>query len=388
LRSTARNAALANGSMAHAHDFDDGNMAMVGHPSSPVVPAVLALADELDASGTDIITAYAVGVELEGRLGLAVTYEHNGRGWHTTCTLGTFGATAAAGSLLKLDATRMLQAFGIAASLASGLRQNFGYMTKPLHAGIAAQNGVLAARLAQAGMKSSPHAIEGHEGFFDLFTDHAVLDPEAAIRDLGRSLEVTRVDPKLYPTCSLVHPALDMVTEAIARGDIQPDDLKVLNCGVSYHALNLMRYHDPKDALQARFSIPYCLGAALAHGGVTLASFSDAAVAGNEIRSRMSKVNVYLHPDLATKAQFEKLYTLGGAFTEIEAVHNSGKVHRARQSVALGNFANPAPAQRLRRKFEQCAGLSVGQDKAGQLWDLLMRLEQVQWLEVAPLLDA
>ncbi|GGI27488.1 MULTISPECIES: MmgE/PrpD family protein [Bradyrhizobium] len=387
LRTTARNAALANGAMAHAHDFDDGNYAMVGHPSAPVLPAILALADELAASGADIIAAYAAGVEMEGRLGIAVTYEHNGRGWHTTSSLGTFGAAAAAGNLLGLDGKLMLEAFGIAASLASGLRQNFGYMTKPLHAGFAAQNGVLAAKLAKAGMRSSPNAIEGHEGFFDLFTDPEKLNADEAIRDLGLSLELIRNNPKLYPTCSLVHPALDLVTEGIASGEIVADDLEVINVGVSYHALNLMRYNDPKDALQARFSIPYCIAAALAHGDVTLGSFSDQSVAGNEIRGRMGKVNAYVHPDLSTKEQFEKVYTKGAAFTEIEAVHKSGKIHLKRQSVAVGNHQYPAPPERLRRKFETCAALSVGKPKARDLWNMLMKLETVQWSEVDSLLD-
>jgi 2-methylcitrate dehydratase PrpD len=177
---SARNAALANGAMAHALDFDDNNMSMIGHPSAPVVPAVLALADETRVSLADVLVAYIAGVQIESILGRVCGLRHNNRGWHTISTYGSFAAAGAAARLLKLDAAQTQHALCLAASLAGGLRQNFPTMTKAVHAGFGAQNGVLAARLAAAGIRAADDAVEGAEGFLQLFAgvDAPALDTE------------------------------------------------------------------------------------------------------------------------------------------------------------------------------------------------------------------
>jgi 2-methylcitrate dehydratase PrpD len=373
-RTTPRNAALINGTMAHAHDIDDCNGPMLGHPSAPVVPAIAALVDELRLSGADMIVAYVAAVEVEGRIGRAVTLRHNALGWHTTSTLGCLGAAAACAKLLRLDGSRTLAALGIAASLASGIRQNFGTMTKPAHAGFAAQNGLLAARLAEGGMTASAEAIEGHEGFMDLFVGKDVLAEQTSVGCFGKPFEVMHNYYKIYPTCSLVQCGLDIVLAGVASGDIVPDDVRTLRAGVSYHALNIMRYHDPQDALQARFSMEYCFAAALLRGRVGIDEFAETAVFAPELRDRMRQVEPYVHPELATQEQFDHALAEGHAFTDIEVTHGSGRVFRKRASIAKGQPENPVSWSDLEAKFRMCATPQLGEDTTGILWNNLRRL--------------
>ncbi len=376
VKTTARNAALANGTMAHAHDLDDNNMSMVGHASAPVVPAILALADEADASGADIVLAYIVGVEVEGKLGLAVTYEHNGRGWHTTSTLGTLGAAAACAKLLKLDAAAAQHALGIAASLASGVRQNFGTMTKPVHAGIAAQNGVFAAKLAAKGLNASARAIEGHEGFFDLFTDPQIMKCEQGIMDLGKKFELLQNAPKIHASCALVHTAVDIVQAGLQCGEIQTGDIAGVRCGVSYHALNLMRYGAPKDHLEARFSIPYCVAAALLFGKLGIAEFRDEIVTRPDVHELINKIEVYILPEFSTQEPFEEAYAAGRTYTDVEVTHRSGKVFRMRLPRQKGHPLKPLTAEEFRVKFIECLSVGFAPEVAQRTWTYFMEIEK------------
>lgn len=375
VKTTARNAALANGTMAHAHDLDDNNMSMVGHASAPVVPAVLALADETNASGADIVLAYIVGVEAEGKLGLAVTYEHNGRGWHTTSTLGTLGAAAASAKLLKLDAAAAQNALGIAVSLASGVRQNFGTMTKPLHAGIAAQNGVLAARLAAKGLNASANAIEGHEGFFDLFTDPQMMKCEQAIKDLGKTFELLQNVPKIHASCSLVHTAIDIVQAGLQSGEIQTDDIARVKCGVSYHALNLMRYGAPRDHLEARFSIPYCIAAALIFKKLWISEFRDEIVRRPDVHDLIKKIDVHILPEFSTQELFQAAYVAGEVYTDLEVRHKSGRVFSLRLPQQKGHPLKPLTTEEFRAKFVECLCMSFAPEVAQKTWTYFMELE-------------
>ena len=183
-------AALANGTLGHALDFDDVTFHLRGHPSAPVVPAVLALGQALVASGKDVITAFVIGVEVEAKIGKAMTSAHLRRGWHPTATIGTLGAVAAAAKLFRLTGPQVQMALGIAASKAAGLRQNFGTMTKPLHAGEAARNGVEAAQLAQRGFTADPHILDSRFSFFNVFVGEGEFVPETVIQEFGAPYEI------------------------------------------------------------------------------------------------------------------------------------------------------------------------------------------------------
>src|SRR6185295_15005941 len=189
VRASMSGAALANGTAAHALDYDDMCFVSLAHPSAPLVPAVLAAAESARLSGRAVLDAYVVGFEIEARLGRLMNPRHYQRGWHCTSTLGTIGAAAAVGRLLGLDAAAAGHALAIAASQASGLKENFGTMVKPLHAGLAARNGVLAALLARGGMVASRQAFEGPQGFLRAFDSggDGIAD---AIADLGVRWEI------------------------------------------------------------------------------------------------------------------------------------------------------------------------------------------------------
>lgn len=380
---TARTAALANGALAHALDFDDNNMSMIGHSSAPVVPAILALADECDVTLSDAIVAYVAGVQVESVLGIHAGLEHNSRGWHTTATLGTFGAAAACARLLKLDAGRVLHALGLAASLAGGLRQNFPSMAKALHAGFAAQNGVLAARLAAAGVQAADDAIEGSEGFLKLFAGLAAPRPDAD--DFG-SFEILESFPKVYPTCSMVHQALDVLLDAMRDGQVRGGEVERIECEASYHALNIMRYPDPQNVPQARFSMQYCLAVALLAGEVSNEWFAPSRIHDARVRQTMTKIEVRLSPDQATKQDFERMYLEGRACTRVRVTHRDGSTFRGEASLQKGHPGNPLDVQGFRTKFLGCVGPRRGQKEAANLWSVLVQDDPHARLRPAALL--
>src|SRR3989449_727985 len=213
---SASDAALANGVAAHAHDYDDMCFVSMAHPSCALVPSILATGELVRASGNAVLDAYIVGFEIECRLGLVMNPRHyHERGWHSTSSIGTLGAAAAAARMLGLDAPSTVHALGIAASLACGVKENLGSMVKPLHAGMAARNGVMAARLAKAGFVASKRSIDGPRGYLAAMDSQ---NPPAAltdaIADLGSRWEIleTGITVKLYPSCAATHPALDAST--------------------------------------------------------------------------------------------------------------------------------------------------------------------------------
>ena len=212
-------AALANGVAAHSLDYDDMCFVSLAHPSCALVPAILAAGELVHARPAALLDAYVVGFELECRLGNVMNPRHyHQRGWHCTSSIGTLGAAAAAARVLGLDAHAVQHALGIAASSACGLKENIGSMVKPLHAGMAARNGVMAARLAQRGFTSSPHAIDGPQGYLAAMdSEQATLD--IAVADLGIRWEIleTGVTVKLYPSCAATHPPLDALIEMKRR---------------------------------------------------------------------------------------------------------------------------------------------------------------------------
>src|SRR5207249_1325531 len=200
---SATDAALANGTAAHALDYDDMCFVSLAHPSAPLVTSAWAAAEIAHASGRALLDAYVVGFEIEGRLGRAMNPRHYRRGWHCTSTLGTIGSAAACARLFGLDRARIAHALAIAASSASGLKENFGTMVKPLHAGLSARSAVLAAELARAGMTASAAAIDGPQGFLHAF-DSESPSLDAVIGDLGTRWEIldTGITVKLYPSCA------------------------------------------------------------------------------------------------------------------------------------------------------------------------------------------
>ena len=229
-RTDALSAALINGMAAHVLDFDDCSNTMGGHPSAPVVPAIWALAEEIGSDGAAFVTAYVAGVECESKIGRAVNFHHYEKGWHPTATLGTFGSAAACGHLLGLDPERLAHALAIAASMASGLKANFGTMTKPFHVGHAARNGLLAALLARNGMNANPAALEDSQGFFLVYNGAGTFAAERILQEWGQPLDL--IEPgiafKRHPCCGSTHSAVDAMLELRSRYNLTPDSVALV----------------------------------------------------------------------------------------------------------------------------------------------------------------
>jgi 2-methylcitrate dehydratase PrpD len=358
LRASASNAALANGTAAHALDYDDMCFVSLAHPSAPLVTAALAAAELAGASGRALLDGYIVGFEIEGRLGRAMNPRHYQRGWHCTSTLGTIGAAAAAARVLGLDASRTGQALAIAASEASGLKENFGTMVKPLHAGLAARNGVLAALLAQAGMTASGAAIDGPQGFLAAF-DSEQPSLAAFAADLGVRWEIvdTGITVKLYPSCAGTHPTLDALLDLKRRGGFGADEVEAIDIGVDPIVPTILLYDRPSSGLEGKFSMPFCAAAAVVTGRVGIDTFSASQLEDPMIRAIQARVTMRVDETLDASAP---------ALTQARVTVRlrDGGVLTASANGARGYPERPASDDELATKFISCAGPALSESRA------------------------
>lgn len=260
-KAAPHDAALVNGAISHALDYDDVNRMMHGHPTVPVAAAALALGEAIGASGRDVLTAFIAGYEVECRIGEMCGDDHYEHGFHATGTVGTFGAAAAAAKLLKLDVEKTAVALGIAASQASGLKINFGTMTKPLHAGKAAMNGIIAARLAARDFTARTDAIEGPQGFA---ATQAPGFKAALVRpDASASMAVEENLFKYHAACYLTHSSIEAIRDLKRRHNIGIEDVKAMTLHVDAGHLKVCNIPEPKTGLEMKFSIRHLAGMAL-----------------------------------------------------------------------------------------------------------------------------
>src|SRR5712692_260135 len=289
-------AALCNGTAAHALDFDDTNFAMMGHPSAPVLSAALAAAELALADGRALVHAFLLGFEVETSLAEVLNPPHYERGWHATCTLGTLGAAAAAARLLGLDAIQVRTALAVAASQASGLKENFGTMTKPSHAGHAARSGVLAALLAREGWTASEQAIEGPQGFLRVLGAGKI--ELGALERLGAPWKIltSGVAVKPYPSCACTHSIIDGTLELRRAHGLRPEEVAEVTVGVNAMVPKILIHSDPRTGLQAKFSAEFAAAAALAEERVGLTTFTDDTVQDARIRALMKRVRMVVDP--------------------------------------------------------------------------------------------
>ena len=365
------NAALANGTAAHALDYDDMCFVSLAHPSAPLVSAALALADAAGASGAALLDAYVIGFEIEGRLGRAMNPRHYQRGWHCTSTLGTIGAAAAASRLLGLDATAAGHALAIAASEASGLKENFGTMVKPLHAGLAARNGVLAAQLAKSGMTASAAAIEGPQGFLAAM-DSSQPSLAGVVADLGTRWEIldTGITVKLYPSCAGTHPALDALLDLKRLERFAGGDVESVEIGVDPIVPTILIYDRPSSGLEGKFSMPFCAAAALVHGQVGLETFEASPIADPAIVAMQARITMRIDPALDASAP-----PLTQARVTVRL--RDGRVLTASANGARGYHDRPASDDELAAKFMSCATQTMSESRAAAALAALRDIESV-----------
>ena len=357
-------AALAYGNAAHALDYDDLSWAMDGHPSVVLVPPVFALADEADADGRDAIEAYALGFETACRVAEPISPEHYERGWHATATFGTFGAAAAAASLLDLDADGVERALNAAASMPAGTKQNFGSMTKPLHAGLAARSGVTAALLAAEGFTTGDRAISGDQGFWVLY---GADDPDvaAAAADDEWFLRSHGVHTKKYPCCYFTHTSIAATRSLADERDLTPDDVERVSVRAAGGAGDALTYHRPDGELEAKFSMEHAVAVALARDRVGLSAFEEETYGDEAVRSLYDRVEFAVDESLA--------YDSHAATVEIETP--DGTVSETREHPPW-THDDPPSEEELRGKFVACAERAVDEDVAAETYDRLRTLPE------------
>ena len=371
LRSSVSGAALANGTAAHALDYDDMCFVSLAHPSAPLVAALLAAGELIGAPGSRLIDAYIVGFEIEARLGRLMNPRHYQRGWHCTSTLGAIGAAAACSRLLALDARAAGHALAIAASEASGLKENFGTMVKPLHAGLAARDGVLAALLARSGMTASELALDGPQGFLRAM-DSERGDLGREVADLGVRWEIvdTGITVKLYPSCAGTHPSLDAILSLRHRERIAPDEVDRIDIDVDRIVPTILIYDRPATGLEGKFSMPFCAAAAIVFGHVGVETFEADRLSDSRVAALMPRVRMTVDPSLGVDAP-----SLTQARVRVHL--RDGRTVTGAANGARGYPENPASDAELDSKFFSCATRTIPEPQARQALALVRRLEQL-----------
>lgn len=303
-RVSAADAALVNATAGHALDFDDSNFVLGGHPTVVLVPALLAVAEERASTGREILEAYVVGFEVATRLAHAVHFEHYEKGWHPTATLGVFGAAAAVARLLRLNSDQALNALALAASMASGIKANFGSMAKPLQVGQASQKGVLCAQFAAAGLTANPAALEGKQGFFDVYNGVGHYRAEAA-STFGEELEIMRSGLKFkkYPSCGSTHAPIDAALDLRREQPLRLDDIESITIALNQRRITHVNRPQVTNGLEGKFSIQYTLAAALADGAISLRHFNDENVRRPELQRLVACTHAVGIPDLESLSQ-------------------------------------------------------------------------------------
>ncbi|HEX3862220.1 MAG TPA: MmgE/PrpD family protein [Stellaceae bacterium] len=380
-RATPLDAALINGTASHALDFDDVSNSLGGHPSAPIVPALFALGEMLDRtgrpiSGRDFIAAYVAGFETETRIGRGVHFHHYEKGWHPTATLGVFGATAACCHLLGLDTARTAQALAIAASLASGIKANFGTMTKPLHVGHTARNGLFAALMARDGFTANPGALEHKQGFLMVFNGAGNFDADKILKDWGNPYDIVRpgLAIKQHPCCGSTHPAIDAMLLLRGEHDIPADRVVRIDSWTHPRRLAHTDRPDPQSGLDAKFSVQYCLAKALMNGRVVLEDFEGDAFRDGAPRALMQRIHAAPHPEMGP-ASGEYL----GA--EVRVTFDDGHTIARKVGAALGRGPDdPLPPEALTGKFANCASRALPPAQVARLQALLLQLDQAPGL--------
>ena len=364
LKSSIMNAALVNGAMAHALDFDDTHTGAMGHPSAPVVPAALAVAEWKQLSGKAALEAYILGYEVEARIGIGMGAKHYDRGWHATSTFGRFGAAVAAGKLLGLPLEKMKQAMGLAGTQAAGVRLVFGTMTKPFHPGKCAFDGVLSAVLAQRGYTCAPNIIEGKKGYWEALGDDSKLEP--MVENLGQKYELLRNTFKPYAACLLTHPTIDAIIDLRGKYNLKPEDVEEIDCEVAHFCLDSAGQENPQTALAGKFSTYYCAALALAEGAAGEDKFTDKRVLDPKMVALRKKVRARIIPGFKdTEAR-------------VTITTRDGKKLTSYIDVPKGDPRNPPTDQELEGKFRSLAASVLPKRKVDAIVGVLWNLEAVK----------
>jgi 2-methylcitrate dehydratase PrpD len=362
--------ALVNGIAGHALDLDDFSTTMM-HPSVCLVPALLAVGERERSTGREVVLAYIAGFELFARLCRAMNPGHYARGWHATSTVGTVATAGAVARLLRLNAEETRAALGIAASAAGGVRQNFGSMVKPYHAGNAAFHGVQAAELAARGFTAAQDILDGPRGFVEVFGGDPAPVVTADLFGLGKlEIEQSGISFKRYACCGAIHAALDAGLELRERLELTAADIASVRCSVNRWAPEILIHHSADSAAKGRFCMEYSLAVALVDGDAGVLQYTDERLTDEEVQSLSARVTVSVDEELPVG------YATFPAIVTLETT--AGAEHTLRCDLARGNMSTAFSTDELDKKFVACASLQLD---AAQAADALAAARGILELE-------
>src|SRR5450631_32343 len=379
VRYPARFAAFANGVAIHVDDFDDTQLAsasdrvygLLVHPTVCVLPAALATAEVEGRSGKDLLVAYHAGVEVECKIAEAISPRHYEDGFHSTGTCGVFGGTSACAKLKGLDVVHTSRAFGVAASHAAGLRENFGTMMKPFQAGHATESGVVAADFAAIGWTAAEQILEAQRGFFHAYG--GTYDPSAIVDRLGKpwTLQNPGVSIKPFPSGSLTHPGMTELQRLIHENSIRAADVEHVEVGANRNMESTLLHNHPKTGLQAKFSMEFCLAILLLDGKADQTKYTDAVANRDDVQKMVERVHFYVDP-VAEKAGYDKMTTI------LKITLKDGRTISGRAAFGKGSPINPMSYDEVAEKFRGCAAFAEWPNaKANQVIELVRKLEDL-----------
>jgi 2-methylcitrate dehydratase PrpD len=376
LRASPQLAALANGVSGHAMDYDLTYFS--GQSIAALIPAILPIAETAKSSPSEILAAFIIGAEVCGRMSRAAPTMSRTAGWHATGTVGTMAAAAACARLLKIPAAAIPDIMGITASLASGVTANFGTMTKPLHSGHAARDGILAVQLGSHGFTASASALEGHDGFFENFARGLERSMEP-FGDLGKKYDLETYGYKIkpYPSGGLGHTAIDAALEL--RGSVALADIASVEVAITKYAGRRYTSRYPQSVENAKFSGPYLAAYTLVHGAPMLAAFTEEALHDEAVRAFARKVTLTTyqeHADVLEESPAKVTITL-----------TDGRKFERAKYYPSGSVQVPMTRAQIEEKFNVCAATAIKPDAEKKIFAMLSTLgEQPSFDEFWPLL--
>jgi len=358
------NAALINGTASHILDYDDAHEGTRSHPSAPLIPALLAISEYKNLSGSEFITAFVLGIEVSTRIGLTLGKSYYNLGWHATPILGRFGVAAGVGKLLKLNEDRLAVAFGLAATNAGGLRRVFGTMGKSFHAGKAAMDGMLSALLSEKGFTAPGDIFDGAPSFFEMFSGEH--DPNEMIRGLGKDYQILKNSFKLYAACLLTHAAIDGLIWMRREFNFHSGSVEQIELEVCPACLAVTENTNPRSALEGKFSIYFCAALALEKGEVKESHFTQKLIDDERIRGLMKKITVIRNES------FEE------SEAHIRVKLKNGTQHSHHVVAPKGDPRNPLSFEEIIEKFEDLNSTVLSRRRMTRMIDLIQNLEKLQ----------
>jgi len=358
-------AALVNGASGHAMDFDDTQLSstpdrtygLLTHPTVPALASALAIAERQGASGAAFLEAFLVGFEVECKIAEAIDPDHYLRGFHSSGTIGTFASAAAAAKLMNLNEPQIRHMLAIAASLSSGIRVNFGSMTKPLHVARASENGIFAAELAAKGFTGGGDGLDGQWGFFQVLGGGADIDRIVGVMGRPYSIVTPGISVKPYPSGVLSHPSMDAMLKLVVDADVKPEQIQAVRLRAGSNILEPLRYKTAKTELEAKFCVPFLLSSIALRRKAGVREFTDEFVSSAPVQRMMTLVTTIFDPAIEARG-FDKIRSV----VEIDLT-DGRRLVQASDDRYRGGPDRPFTRQELHEKFTDCAQLTMSAER-------------------------